>query len=193
MMQSRSFPSTTPSRSVPVAMGGASSSCLSAQLEKALVIIGESSGRSFQEEDTSESSDHSTEPPLSVHDYSGVSYEDPQEFSLNNSFSHRRRPCRISPITNLNLAASPHTASSPQELEQEYNRDTWRMYQRINSGRSSSSSPQPSSTLLDSRHVPLSTIHSDRDDSYSSYSEDPFTQNGIDLDEQDAMFELDLE
>jgi hypothetical protein len=79
-------------------------------------------------------------------------------------------------------------------MEREYDRDTWKMYEQIQWARISDAS-RSGGTLFDSKRGPLSTIRSDsdRDDSCSSYLEDPLAVIGVDHDEPDTMFELDLE
>jgi hypothetical protein len=146
-----------------------------------------------------DSVDHDSEPPLSIHDDSRISQEqDTQEFPLSNCFIRldSRRTSRISPLANSNLGPSPLTESSTKVMEREYNRDTWRMYERIQSARSSTSSRSGGGTLPDSKaergHC-LSTIESDGadDSSCSSYSELLFAVTE-DHNESDTMFELDL-
>jgi hypothetical protein len=138
----------------------------------------------------SESQDQYSEPPLSVHDGSVISQQDSQEFPLRNCFIRldSRRPGRISPLgANSNLDPSPLTDSSPQVMGREYDRDTWRMYERIQSARSSTSSRSGGGTLSDSKergHC-LSTIQSHGDDSSCS----SLSQHH---NESDTMFELDL-
>jgi hypothetical protein len=194
MMQTVSSPDAPPSYRV----SSARSSCLSVQLENAPQQAREtftlSSAKSFyispeEESKISGSSDHNTEPPLSVHEDSGISHQDSQEFPLHHCLI-RLRPSRISPLANSNLEPSPLTDSTPQVMEREYDRDTWRMYKRIQSARTSSSSRSVPERIRGT----LSAIpQSDRDDSCSSYSEDPFAVIGADYDESDTMFELDLE
>jgi hypothetical protein len=181
-----------------------SHSCLSAQLANAprqaqqtfTVPAAKSFCISPEDEDKiRESVDHHSEPPLSIHDGSGISQEqDTQEFPLSNCFIRldSRRPSRISPLANSNLDPSPLTDSSTKVMEREYDRDTWRMYERIQSARSNTSSPSGGGTLPDSKAERLSTIESDCDESScSSYSEDLFATTG-DHNESDTMFELDL-
>jgi hypothetical protein len=188
---------TTPNVPLSCRARSARSSCLSIELENAPRQARETFTLSFaksfyispeDEDNIGESSDNCTEPPLSVRDDSGIFQQDSQEFPLHHSLI-RLRPGRIiSPLANSNLEASPLTDSSPRVMEREYDRDTWRMYERIQSARSSSSS-RSGGTLPDSIRGPLSTIQSDIDDSCSSYSEDPFSVIGVD---HDMMFELDL-
>jgi hypothetical protein len=184
-------------------------SCLSAQLANAPRQAREtftvSAAKSFnispedeQEDKMRESVDQHSEPPLSIHDGSGISQQDSQEFPLRNCFIRldSRRLSRISPLAaNSNLDPSPLTDSSTKVMEREYDRDTWRMYERIQSARSSTSSRSGGGTLPDSKaergHC-LSVIQSDCDDSScSSYSEHLFTANE-NHNESDTMFELDL-
>jgi hypothetical protein len=193
-MQSSSSPNGTPSYRV----SSPTSSYLSVQLENAPRQAREtftlSSAKSFyispeEESKISGSSDHNTEPPLSVHEDSGISHQDSQEFPLHHCLI-RLRPSRISPLANSNLEPSPLTNSTLQVMEREYDRDTWRMFERIQSARATSSSRSVPERI----RGPLSTIQqSDRDDSCSSYSEDPFAVIGADYDESDTIFELDLE
>jgi hypothetical protein len=184
-----------------------SHSCLSAQLANApprhaRETLTVSTAKSFyispQDEDKMrEPVDQYSEPPLSIHNGSaGISQQDSQEFPLSNCFIRldSRRPNRISPLANSNLDPSPLTDSSTKAMEREYDRDTWRMYERIQSARSTTSSRSGGGTLPEpqERGHCLSTIESDCDDSScSSYSELLFAATG-DYNESDTMFELDL-
>jgi hypothetical protein len=165
-------------------------SCLSAQLANAPRQARETFPVSAPKLLSESPDQYSSEPPLSVHDGSAISQQDSQEFPLRNCFIRldSRRPGRISPLgANSNLDPSPLTDSSPQVMERAYDRDTWRMYERIQSARSSTSSRSGGGTLSDTKergHC-LSTIQSHGDDSsYSSLSEHH--------NESDTMFELDL-
>jgi hypothetical protein len=186
-----------------------SRSCLSAQLGNAPAQQARetfpvlSPAKSFyispEDEDKvlCESPDQYSEPPISVHNGSMLSQQDSQEFPLGNCFIRldTRRSGRISPLANSNLDPSPLTDSSPQVMGREYDRDTWRMYERIQTARSSTSSRSGGGTLSASKeggHC-LSTIQSDGDDSScSSISEHLYAVAIEDHNESEAMFELDL-
>lgn len=195
--------SSSPNAHMSSSVQSARSSCISVQLKNAPRQGREtftlSSAKSFHishedEEIMGESSDQYSEPPLSVHDGSQISQQDSQEFPLRN-FLIQLQPSRISPLGNSNLDPSPLTDSSALVMEREYDRDTWRMYERIQSARSISSSRSGGGTLPDSqeRGHCLSTIQSDGDDSScSSLSEHHFAVIGADNNENDTMFELEL-
>jgi hypothetical protein len=144
-----------------------------------------------------ESPDQYSEPPLFVHDGSAaIPEQDSQEFPLRNCFIQldTRRSSRISPLANSNLDPSPLTDSSPQVMGREYDRDTWRMYERIQTARSSTSSRSGGGTLSASKeggHC-LSTIQSDGDDSSCRSLSEHLYAAIEDHNESEAMFELDL-
>ena len=151
--------------------------------------------------DSESSTDESTEPPLSANGEVVTNEKDLQEIAKLDSL-HRIRPSRISPLVTMNLEASPLTESTPQVLEREYDRDTWRMYNRIHSARSSGTScPARTTTLLlDTRCVTFtsSTIQSDGEDSCSSSIDDAFSHTSGEGKtnysyEDDVIFQLDLE
>jgi hypothetical protein len=143
-----------------------------------------------------ESPDQYSEPPLSVHDGSVISRQDSQEFPLRNCVIRldTRRSGRISPLVNSNLDPSPLTDSSPQVMGREYDRDTWRMYELIQTARSSTSSRSGGGTLSASKergHC-LSTIQSDGDDSSCSSLSEHLYAAIEDHNASEAMFEMDL-
>lgn len=107
---------------------------------------------------------------------------------------------RSSSAVELNLASSPLTASSEQDLEVEYDRDTWRMFNRINSVRADRATEQAASEALG--FAGIITSHNEQGEASSSRVLDesslryPMQQSTLDQEDDDdseAIFELDLE
>jgi hypothetical protein len=102
----------------------------------------------------------------------------------------RSEPFTISPCgspgrnsLSHDLEASPLIACSYQTMQQEYDRDTWRMYERIQSARESHEQ-QPISFIED-------TVQSVNLNDFDDDDEDPFTEQETD-DESEGIFEFDF-
>ena len=84
--------------------------------------------------------------------------------------------------------ASPLTACSYQTMQQEYDRDTWRMYERIQSARTSQ---EQRVSFVEDRAVLVQSVNPNDIDEYY-YEDDPPLLTEVDDDESEGIFEFDL-
>ena len=108
-----------------------------------------------------------------------------------------------SSINNLDLGVSPLTSSSLRVLEREYNRDTWRMYNRISSARISKqqhrqqhdgssfcSNVDVENTIRLSDGLLTATFERQRSDDYLSSNAEIVSDY---TDEQETLFDLEMD
>jgi hypothetical protein len=101
--------------------------------------------------------------------------------------SPSQSPRILKSLSTHNLAASPLTACSYQTMQQEYDRDTSRMYQRIQSFRAES--PQQK---LPPSFVVVEAVEETHHDDFFMDSDDRYDIISVEAEEDDGMFEFDF-
>ena len=122
-----------------------------------------------------------------------------QLFNKNNNRYRKSRSFDDYDSTDADIVAgSPLTSASIGTMEQSYNRDTWRMYERIQQGRCSSNVSRTAASLIESalEATDLSLLEEEKtDNSYAfdtastAYATDP---SEADFEGSEGIFELEF-
>jgi len=107
-------------------------SCVSSEEET------DEDARNYSSQQSSISDAPSTEPPLSVNDDVPSQHILGSEIDMLPYEDMTARSGKTYGLSPSNLGVSPLTASSLHVMKREYDRDTWRMYNRIHAARSAS-------------------------------------------------------